>query len=82
MEAGKNISLNFKPLYIQVKEKLLNMIEAKELRFGEKLPSEPDLARMFGVSRSTVRAAIRELAQEGAVLVRHGLGRCGREPNV
>lgn len=74
MEAGKNIPLSFKPLYVQVKDRLLNMIEAKELRFGEKLPSEPDLARMFGVSRSTVRAAIREMAQEGAVIVRHGLG--------
>lgn len=74
MDAGKNVSLNFKPLYIQVKDKLLSMIEAKELRFGEKLPSEPDLAKMFGVSRSTVREAIRVMAQEGAVIVRHGLG--------
>ncbi len=74
MDAGKNMSLNFKPLYIQVKDKLLSMIETKQLRFGEKLPSEPDLAEMFGVSRSTVREAIRIMAQEGAVIVRHGLG--------
>ena len=74
MEAGKNISLNFKPLYVQVKDRLLDMIEGREFRFGEKLPSEPELAKIFGVSRSTVRAAIREMAQEGAVIVRHGLG--------
>ena len=55
MHADKNISLNYKPLYVQVKDRLLNMIERKELRFGEKLPSEPDLARMFSVSRATVR---------------------------
>ncbi len=74
MHADKNISLNYKPLYVQVKDRLLNMIETKELRFGEKLPSEPDLAKMFGVSRSTVREAIRVMAQEGEVIVRHGLG--------
>ncbi|NLB73534.1 MAG: GntR family transcriptional regulator, partial [Firmicutes bacterium] len=74
MDADNNISLNYKPLYVQVKDRLLNMIERKELRFGERLPSEPDLAKMFGVSRSTVREAIRVMAQEGEVIVRHGLG--------
>ena len=74
MNMDEGMSLTYKPLYVQVKDRLLEMIERKELRFGEKLPSEPDLAKMFGVSRSTVREAIRVLSQEGAVIVRHGLG--------
>ncbi|HHY46350.1 MAG TPA: GntR family transcriptional regulator [Firmicutes bacterium] len=74
MGVEKAIQLNFKPLYLQVKDKLAEMIENKVYKYGEKLPSEPELARMFGVSRSTVREASRSLAQEGIVMIRHGLG--------
>jgi len=37
----------------------------RELRAGDALPSETDLARQFGVNRSTVREAIRELETHG-----------------
>lgn len=74
MNANDEIRLNFKPLYLQVKDRMLNMIESKVYKFGEKLPAEPELAKMFGVSRSTIREALRALAQEGVVMIRHGLG--------
>ena len=38
---------------------------ARVLRTGDALPSETDLARQFGVNRSTVREAIRELETHG-----------------
>ena len=41
---------------------------------GEKLPSEPELMAQFGVGRSTIREAIRILANTGLVTVRQGSG--------
>jgi DNA-binding FadR family transcriptional regulator len=41
---------------------------------GEKLPSEPELMVQFGVGRSTIREAVRILANTGLVTVRQGSG--------
>lgn len=41
---------------------------------GEKLPSEPLLAKQLGVSRTTVRAVLETLAASGIVQKRHGSG--------
>jgi len=41
---------------------------------GDKLPSEPELMVEFGVGRSTIREAIRILANTGMVIVRQGSG--------
>jgi GntR family transcriptional regulator len=69
-----NFKLNHMPLYLQIKEKLAQDIRDKKYKYGEKLPSELELAAMFGVSRSTLREAVRALAQEGLVSIRRGLG--------
>lgn len=49
------------------------MLEQK-LAPGEKLPNENDLAEKLGVSRATLREAIRSLAAQGIVEVRRGKG--------
>jgi GntR family transcriptional regulator len=41
---------------------------------GDKLPPEPELARAYGVSRITLREAVRGLVEEGYLSRRHGLG--------
>jgi DNA-binding FadR family transcriptional regulator len=41
---------------------------------GDKLPSEPELMVEFGVGRSTIREAVRILANSGLVTVRQGSG--------
>lgn len=43
-------------------------------RVGDLLPSEPQLAQRFGVSRHTVRAALRTLQQLGLVRSQQGVG--------
>lgn len=47
---------------------------------GAQIPTEPELGRIFGVSRITVRKAIEELAREGWVVRRQGSGTFARFP--
>jgi GntR family transcriptional regulator len=49
-------------------------IRSGEWRPGERIPSEPELARRRTVSRSSMRAAITVLEEEGYVSRRHGSG--------
>jgi DNA-binding FadR family transcriptional regulator len=53
------------PAYRQIANLIEERIVARSLRTGDALPSEMDLARQFGVNRSTIREAIRELETHG-----------------
>jgi len=61
--------------YIRIKEEIERQIHTGELPVGSKLPSEPDMARQFKVSRETFRAAVKQLEREGKLRVRSGFGR-------
>lgn len=58
----------------QVVAYVRRLIEAGDLRSGQRLPAERDLATQVGVSRPTVRAALQSLAALGVVETRHGAG--------
>src|SRR5262245_57223807 len=60
-------------LYLQLGDALAAAIAVGDLRPGERLPSERDLADQLGLSRTTVVSAYRELASRG--LVRGHVGR-------
>jgi GntR family transcriptional repressor for pyruvate dehydrogenase complex len=45
-----------------------------ELKAGDRLPSERNLADLFGASRASVREALRSLERSGLVVARHGEG--------
>ncbi len=53
------------PAYRQIANQIEQRIVERSLRAGDALPSETDLARQFGVNRSTIREAIRELETHG-----------------
>lgn len=55
-------------------QELRARILAGEWQPGERLPSEPELARRRTVSRSSMRAAITVLEEDGFVTRRHGSG--------
>lgn len=55
-----------------VADRLVDMIAARELREGDNLPSEAELARRFNVSKPTVREALKRLAAYGVVATRQG----------
>ena len=57
-----------------VVSKLQQQLSLGEYQPGEKLPSEPELMAQFGVGRSTIREAIRILANTGLISVRQGSG--------
>ena len=59
--------LLLEPAYRKVAARIGERILTRTLREGERLPSETELARQFGVNRSTVREALRELESRGLV---------------
>jgi GntR family transcriptional regulator, transcriptional repressor for pyruvate dehydrogenase complex len=62
-----------------VSEAVLALIRNGELKPGTRLPSEPELIAMTGVSRSSVREAIRSLETMGLLEIRRGKGTYIRE---
>jgi GntR family transcriptional regulator, transcriptional repressor for pyruvate dehydrogenase complex len=61
------------PAYQMLADTLRVRILTRELLPGQKLPIEPDLAEQYGVSRSTVREALRVLASQGLVSTSRGM---------
>jgi GntR family transcriptional repressor for pyruvate dehydrogenase complex len=57
-----------------VSDAILELIRGGELRPGMRLPSEPQLVQMTGISRSSVREAVRSLQTMGLLEVRRGQG--------
>ncbi len=62
------------PLYYQAARALEEAIEDGRLPRGSKLDSELDLAEQFGISRPTMRAALKQLVDKGLLIRRRGIG--------
>jgi GntR family transcriptional regulator len=62
------------PLYYQVQHTISQRISRGEYPPGSQLPSESELSRELGVSRVTVREALRVLAQENVLVKVQGRG--------
>lgn len=63
-----------KPLYIEISKNIREMMNKSLLKPGDKLPSEVELAQKFGVSRPTLREAIKLLQKEGVLITKNGVG--------
>ncbi|MBS3765727.1 GntR family transcriptional regulator [Candidatus Bipolaricaulota bacterium] len=70
------------PLYYQIKEKLKEEIESGTLEPHDRLPSERDLEKRYGVSRMTARRALTELESDGYVYREQGKGSYVAEPKL
>lgn len=62
------------PIYLQVKNHVLDKIKSGFYRPGEKIPTERELSTELGISRNTVSAAYKELLLEGVLEARQGRG--------
>jgi GntR family transcriptional regulator len=61
-------------LYIRIREALREQIMQGDLKPGQRLPSEDEVAAQFGVSRMTARQGISDLIDEGLLYRRRGIG--------
>jgi len=64
----------YSSLIYRIQNELKSRILNGDIRPGDKLPSEPELAQELGVSRNSLREAIGLLQKEGLLLKRHGVG--------
>ncbi|MGA8113567.1 MAG: GntR family transcriptional regulator [Actinocatenispora sp.] len=62
------------PLYFQVAHRLQELIESGELAPGQRLDNEIALADQLGLSRPTMRQAMRHLVDKGLLARRRGIG--------
>ena len=74
------MNVNYKPivpqqkLYKNIVNQIRKMILSGELKKGDQLPSERDMAQQFGVSRTAVREAIKSLSEIGLIDIMVGRG--------
>lgn len=70
---SRNLSVaKVRPVYEQVAEQLRALLISGELLPGQRLPSEGDLAKLFGVGRTTVREGLRILASQQLLTTTRG----------
>jgi GntR family transcriptional regulator len=70
------------PLYFQIAESLRQAVRDGMLKPGDRLDNELELAQRWGVSRPTVRQAVQQLADQGLVVRRRGLGTVVVAPRI
>lgn len=74
LRAQKFMAIDRSKIWMQVADQVKAMIDRGELKAEERLPSERELCEQFGVSRMSVREALRKLQAQSYVDVRPGLG--------
>lgn len=58
----------------QIEDELMNYILLEPMEIGQRIPNEFELAKKFGVGRSTIREAVKGLVSKGILEVRRGSG--------
>ncbi|MEJ2057308.1 MAG: FadR/GntR family transcriptional regulator [Desulfofustis sp.] len=67
-------SIKSEKIHAQVYEQLKSLLLEGHWQAGEKIPSEAELCRMTGVSRVSVRTALKSLIAQGCLVSRQGEG--------
>ena len=62
------------PIYVQIKEQIIHVIEKGAIKPGEQLPSVRTMAVELVINPNTVIKIYRELEVEGIVEIKHGSG--------
>lgn len=70
------------PLHQQITRTLMRQIESGQIRPGEMLPPELELARQVGVSRHTMRMGLESLVRAGLIERHRGKGTVVRQPPI
>jgi GntR family transcriptional regulator len=70
------------PYYVQLTDQIQEKISSNVWKKGSKIPGELELCEEYGVSRTVVRQALRELELDGLIIRRKGKGTFVSEPKV
>jgi len=62
------------PVFIQVEQDIRRQIISGGYKTGDRLPRETELAKLYGISRMTVRHALEGLAKDKLIERSHGVG--------
>ena len=73
-------SLGSERVTVRVRQEILRWLDGQDVSPGDRLPAERELAERLGVSRPSVREAVRTLEAEGRLEVRQGRGVFVAEP--
>lgn len=63
-----------KPIYIQVRERLEDMIIKKQIAEEEQSPSTTQMANFFKINHITVSKGVNQLVEEGILYKKRGIG--------
>jgi GntR family transcriptional repressor for pyruvate dehydrogenase complex len=66
--------INRKSICDGIIDSIIQKIRDHELKPGDKLPNEVDMAEEYGVSRISLREALKSLAARGLIVTKHGEG--------
>lgn len=70
-----NLTINKEsPIYLQIKNHIIESIKKGDLKKGSKLPSTRESCRILNVSRNSVIAAYEELESENIIITKRGIG--------
>jgi GntR family transcriptional repressor for pyruvate dehydrogenase complex len=72
-------SIEQNKVYQKILLQIRKLIEQERLKPGDRLPSEREMAQVFGCSRASLREAFRVLESEGVLVSKHGEGRFVQE---
>ncbi|TGA99755.1 GntR family transcriptional regulator [Sporolactobacillus shoreae] len=62
------------PVYFQIEQYIEHLIEAEDLKEGDRIPSEKEFTEQFQVSRMTIRQAVMDLVSQGILIRLKGKG--------
>ncbi|MDG1438797.1 MAG: histidine utilization repressor [Emcibacteraceae bacterium] len=69
-----SVDVKSEPLYLKIKNHILDQIDSGEWMASTRVPSENELVKEFSVSRMTTNRALRELTDEGYLIRVAGVG--------
>lgn len=63
-----------KPIYLQVKQYIENLIINESLKANERVPSTNEFAKFYQINPATAAKGVNELVDEGIIYKRRGVG--------
>lgn len=63
-----------KPIYIQVRDRLEDMIMKGQLKEGDQAPSTTEMAKFYKINHITVGKGVNQLVDEGVLFKKRGIG--------